>query len=83
VNQVSGAPGYAAAIRVRSINTWKSTGNDPLYVIDSIILDKRSFDMLDYSEIEKHCLASSRPGCRCPKLRKHSGAVPFTEANWK
>ncbi|MEX2594171.1 MAG: TonB-dependent receptor [Anditalea sp.] len=52
VNQSSGAPGYAPSIRVRSVNTWKSTGNDPLYVIDGIISDKRLFDAMDYSEVE-------------------------------
>ncbi|MFA5818781.1 MAG: TonB-dependent receptor [Bacteroidales bacterium] len=52
VNQSSGAPGYAATIRVRAINTWKSTGLDPLYVIDGIISDKRMFDALDYSMVD-------------------------------
>jgi len=52
VNQASGLPGYAASIRVRSVNTWKDTGNDPLYVIDGVISDKSSFDALDYSEVE-------------------------------
>jgi len=52
VNQGSGIPGYAADIRVRSVNTWKSTGTSPLYVIDGVILDKTSFDALDYSEVE-------------------------------
>lgn len=52
VNQGSGAPGYAPAIRVRAVNTWKSTGNDPLYVIDGVISDKRLFDAMDYTEIE-------------------------------
>lgn len=52
VNQNSGAPGYAPSIRVRSVNTWKSTGNDPLYVIDGVISEKRQFDAMDYTEVE-------------------------------
>ncbi len=52
VEQKSGVPGYAAEIRVRSVNTWKSTGNAPLYVIDGVIADKNSFDAMDYSEVE-------------------------------
>src|SRR5690606_10835020 len=52
VNQASGAPGYAADIRVRSVNTWKGSGNNPLYVIDGVISDKSSFDALDYSLVE-------------------------------
>ena len=53
VDQKSGVPGYAAEIRVRSVNTWKTTGNEPLYVIDGVITNKSSFDALDYSEVEK------------------------------
>ena len=52
VNEASGAPGYAANIQVRSVNTWKSTGNDPLYVIDGIISTKQLFDALDATEIK-------------------------------
>ena len=52
VTQASGAPGYAEAIRVRAINTWKSTGNEPLYVIDGVITEKTGFDALDYSEVD-------------------------------
>lgn len=51
VNNASGAPGYAADIRIRSVNTWKGA-NAPLYVIDGVIADKGSFDALDISEIE-------------------------------
>src|SRR6185437_13075754 len=52
VNQASGVPGYDATIRVRSVNTWKTTGNDPLYVIDGVISDKASFDAMDFSEVD-------------------------------
>ena len=52
VNEASGAPGYAASIQVRSVNTWKTTGNDPLYVIDGIISTKQLFDALDATEIK-------------------------------
>lgn len=52
VSQASGAPGFAPSIRIRSVNTWKSSGNEPLYVIDGVITDKRMFDALDYSEVD-------------------------------
>ncbi|KAA9034381.1 TonB-dependent receptor [Ginsengibacter hankyongi] len=52
VNQASGVPGYDASIRVRSVNTWKSTGNNPLYVIDGVISDKQAFDAMDFSEVD-------------------------------
>lgn len=52
VTQRSGMPGYASEIQVRAVNTWKSTGNAPLYVIDGVISDKTSFDAMDYSEVD-------------------------------
>lgn len=52
VNQASGVPGYDATVRVRSVNTWKTTGNDPLYVIDGVISNKQNFDAMDYSEVD-------------------------------
>jgi TonB-linked SusC/RagA family outer membrane protein len=52
VNQASGMPGYSAGIRVRAVNTWKSSGGAPLYVIDGTVTDKSAFDGLDYSEVE-------------------------------
>jgi TonB-linked SusC/RagA family outer membrane protein len=83
VNQVSGAPGYAAAIRVRSINTWKSTGNDPLYVIDGIILDKRSFDMLDYSEIESISVLKDAASASVYGARAANGVILVTTRTGK
>lgn len=55
VNQVTGAPGYSADIRVRSVNAWYRWGLPltPLYVIDGVISNKASFDALDYSEVDK------------------------------
>lgn len=54
VTQASGAPGYADDIRIRSINTWKDSGTQqPLYVIDGIVRDKRAFNALDYAQVDK------------------------------
>jgi TonB-linked SusC/RagA family outer membrane protein len=83
VNQASGAPGYAAAIRIRSINTWKSTGNDPLYVIDGIILDKRSFDMLDYTEIENISVLKDAASASVYGARAANGVILVTTRTGK
>jgi TonB-linked SusC/RagA family outer membrane protein len=78
VSQETGAPGSAAAIRIRSINTWKSSGNDPLYVIDGIILDKRSFDMLDYSEIENISVLKDAASASVYGARAANGVILVT-----
>jgi TonB-linked SusC/RagA family outer membrane protein len=83
VNQVSGAPGYAASVRVRSVNTWKGSGNDPLYVIDGIILDKRSFDMLDYSEIENISVLKDAASASVYGARAANGVILVTTRTGK
>jgi TonB-linked SusC/RagA family outer membrane protein len=83
VNQVSGAPGYAAAIRIRSINTWKGSGNDPLYVIDGIILDKRSFDILDYTEIENISVLKDAASASIYGARAANGVILVTTKTGK
>jgi len=45
-----GRPGNSSSITIRARGTWNSTS--PLYVIDGVVRDSRSFDMLDASEVE-------------------------------
>ncbi len=78
VNQASGVPGYAATIRVRAVNTWKSTGNDPLYVIDGTIVDKASFDALDYSEVDNVTILKDAASGAIYGARAANGVVLVT-----
>jgi TonB-linked SusC/RagA family outer membrane protein len=45
-----GKPGNAANIVIRARGTWNTT--DPLYVIDGVVKDAASFNMLNVNEIE-------------------------------
>jgi TonB-linked SusC/RagA family outer membrane protein len=78
VNQASGAPGYAPAIRIRSVNTWKDTGTDPLYVIDGVITDKRMFDALDYSEVDNVTVLKDAASGAIYGARAANGVVLIT-----
>ena len=50
--QASGEPGAdAASIYIRGVSTFGGS-NEPLYVVDGIVRDKRDFSQLDANEIE-------------------------------
>jgi TonB-linked SusC/RagA family outer membrane protein len=83
VNQASGAPGYAASIRVRSVNTWKDTGNDPLYVIDGVIADKQSFDAMDYSEVDNITVLKDAASGAIYGARAANGVILVTTKSGK
>jgi TonB-linked SusC/RagA family outer membrane protein len=51
VNQVSGRPGATTSFQIRESSSNKAA-EEPLYVIDGIVRDKESFDMLDQNEVE-------------------------------
>jgi TonB-linked SusC/RagA family outer membrane protein len=78
VNQASGAPGYAANIYIRSINTWKTTGTDPLYVIDGIISTKQNFDGLDASEIKSLTVLKDAASSAVYGARGSNGVILVT-----
>src|SRR5690606_41576125 len=46
----SGAPGSGASIRVRGVTTLNN--NDPLYVVDGVVVDAGGIDYLNMSDIE-------------------------------
>lgn len=49
INSSTGTPGIASNIKVRGIASWN--GGSPIYVIDGVVRDRRSFDMLDPNEV--------------------------------
>ncbi|MBX9806492.1 MAG: SusC/RagA family TonB-linked outer membrane protein, partial [Flavobacteriaceae bacterium] len=48
----SGAPGSASTIRIRGITTFGEGGNDPLWVIDGVVVDSGGIGFLNQSDIE-------------------------------
>ena len=48
----AGQPGSAATIRVRGITTFTEGGNNPLWVVDGIIVDNSGIGFLNQSDIE-------------------------------
>jgi len=78
VNNASGAPGYGASVRVRSINTWKNAGTEPLYVIDGIISTKQQFDVLDATEIKDVAVLKDAASAAVYGARGGNGVILIT-----
>ena len=52
IAQNSGQPGSPSTIRVRGITTFGSGGNDPLWVVDGVVVDNGGIGYLNQSDIE-------------------------------
>jgi TonB-linked SusC/RagA family outer membrane protein len=48
----SGQPGAASTIRVRGVTTFGEGGNDPLWVVDGVVVDAGGIGFLNQSDIE-------------------------------
>jgi TonB-linked SusC/RagA family outer membrane protein len=48
----AGQPGSASTIRIRGITTFTEGGNDPLWVIDGVVVDNGGIGYLNQSDIE-------------------------------
>lgn len=52
IAQNSGQPGSGATIRIRGITTFGEGGNNPLWVVDGIVVDQGGIGYLNQSDIE-------------------------------
>ena len=52
VAATSGQPGSAATIRVRGVTTFGDGGNNPLWVVDGVVVDAGGMGFLNQSDIE-------------------------------
>lgn len=48
----AGQPGSASTIRIRGITTFTEAGNDPLWVVDGVIVDNGGIGYVNQSDIE-------------------------------
>lgn len=52
IAQNNGQPGSASTIRVRGITTFGDGGNNPLWVVDGVVIDQGGIGYLNQSDIE-------------------------------
>ena len=52
IAQNSGQPGSASTIRIRGVTTFGDAGNNPLWVVDGVVVDAGGIGYLNQSDIE-------------------------------
>ncbi len=52
IAQNSGQPGSSSTIRVRGVTTFGNSGNNPLWVVDGVVVDAGGIGYLNQSDIE-------------------------------
>lgn len=52
ISQNSGQPGSASTIRIRGVTTFGEAGNNPLWVVDGIVVDAGAIGYLNQQDIE-------------------------------
>ncbi|MGV8136610.1 MAG: TonB-dependent receptor [Mangrovibacterium sp.] len=76
VSQSTGVPGTTSDIRVRSSASWNAS--TPVYVIDGVVRDKHSFDMLDANEVEDITVLKDAASAAIYGSRSANGVILVT-----
>ncbi|MHB1146048.1 MAG: SusC/RagA family TonB-linked outer membrane protein [Lutibacter sp.] len=80
----SGQPGSASTVRVRGITTFDTYGgNDPLWVIDGVIVDSGGIGYLNQSDIESIEVLKDAASLAIYGARAASGAILVTTKKGK
>jgi len=82
VTQSGGKPGQAASVRIRAVGTM-SGANDPLYVVDGVIVDKFTFDGIDVSEVENITVLKDAASAAVYGARAANGVMLVTTRKGK
>ena len=81
--QGSGEPGAdAAAIYIRGVSTFGGS-NEPLYVVDGIVRDKRDFSQLDPNEIESVSILKDASSAAIFGVKGANGVILVTTKRGK
>ncbi len=81
VQTSTGVPGISSSIRVRAASTWN--GEDAIFVIDGVVRDKISFDLLDPNEIEQLTVLKDAASAAIYGSRSSNGVILVTTKTGK
>ena len=81
VQTTTGLPGISSNIRVRAASTWN--GGDAIFVIDGVVRDKVSFDLLDPNEIEQLTVLKDAASAAIYGSRSSNGVILVTTKTGK
>lgn len=74
----SGQPGSASTVRVRGITTFDAAGNNPLWVVDGIIVDNDAIGFVNQSDIESMEVLKDAASLAIYGARSASGVILIT-----
>lgn len=83
IAQSSGQPGAGATIRVRGITTFGDGGNNPLWVIDGVVVDQGGIGYLNQSDIESIEVLKDAASAAIYGTRAATGVILITTKKGK
>ncbi|HEU4788571.1 MAG TPA: TonB-dependent receptor, partial [Flavobacterium sp.] len=79
----SGQPGSASTIRIRGITTFGDGGNDPLWVVDGVVVDAGGIGFLNQSDIESMEVLKDAASAAIYGTRAATGVILVTTKKGK
>nr|WP_315157462.1 TonB-dependent receptor [uncultured Flavobacterium sp.] len=79
----SGQPGSASTIRIRGITTFGEGGNDPLWVVDGVVVDAGGIGYLNQSDIESMEVLKDAASAAIYGTRAATGVILVTTKKGK
>jgi TonB-dependent SusC/RagA subfamily outer membrane receptor len=74
----SGQPGSVSTVRVRGVTTFEEGGNDPLWVVDGVVVDSGGIGFLNQSDIESIEVLKDAASAAIYGTRAASGVILVT-----
>ncbi|WP_245892282.1 SusC/RagA family TonB-linked outer membrane protein [Flavobacterium pallidum] len=82
ISQNAGQPGSASTVRIRGITTLNG-GNDPLYVVDGVVLEASAVSYLNQSDVESIEVLKDAASAAIYGTRGASGVILITTRKGK
>lgn len=79
----SGQPGAASTIRIRGITTFREGGNNPLWVVDGVVVDAGGIGFLNQSDIESMEVLKDAASAAIYGTRAATGVILVTTKKGK
>lgn len=79
----SGQPGSASTIRIRGVTTFGEGGNDPLWVVDGVVVDSGGIGFLNQSDIESMEVLKDAASAAIYGTRAATGVILVTTKKGK
>jgi TonB-linked SusC/RagA family outer membrane protein len=83
IAQNNGQPGSASTIRVRGMTTFGEGGNDPLWVVDGVVVDQGGIGYLNQSDIESIDVLKDAASAAIYGTRAATGVILVTTKKGK